>query len=133
LTHGLQANQILALDDPGVEIHAMHKAAAARITLRTTEQLDELAQTITPMSYQVRDWATLGFCDGLLGVEDADSPTETDIQAANRAITTAIENARLGPVDLSNRLNSPAAIRTRHASRRVREVIARQWESKDLP
>ena len=31
--HGLlQANQILALDDPGVEIHAMHQAAAARIT-----------------------------------------------------------------------------------------------------
>jgi biotin-independent malonate decarboxylase gamma subunit len=32
LAHGLQANQIVALNDPGVEIHAMHKAAAARIT-----------------------------------------------------------------------------------------------------
>ena len=66
LTHGLQANQILALDDPGVEIHAMHKAAAARITLRTVDELDELAKTIVPMSYHVEDWATLGFCDGLL-------------------------------------------------------------------
>ena len=75
LTHGLQANQILALDDPGVEIHAMHKAAAARITLRTVDELDELAKTIVPMSYDVQDWAKLGFCDGLLTVANADDPT----------------------------------------------------------
>jgi malonate decarboxylase beta subunit len=129
LTHGFQANQVLALNDPGVEVHAMHKAAAARITLRTTEQLDALAETITPMSYQVKDWATLGFCDGLLDVENADRPTATDIAAANRAIATAIQNARLGPTDLSNRLDSPGAIKNRHASRRVREVIARQWDA----
>jgi malonate decarboxylase gamma subunit len=30
LTHGYQANRILALDDDGVIIHAMHKEAAAR-------------------------------------------------------------------------------------------------------
>jgi malonate decarboxylase beta subunit len=129
LTHGFQASQIFALDDPGVEIHAMHKAAAARITLRTAEQLDALAQTITPMSYQVKDWATLGFCDGLLNVEDADNPTENDIDSVSRAISTAIEDTRLGPTDLSNRLDSLGAIKTRHASRRVREVIAQQWQA----
>ena len=32
LTHGYQANRILAFDDAGVMIHAMHKAAAARHT-----------------------------------------------------------------------------------------------------
>jgi malonate decarboxylase beta subunit len=128
LTHGLQANQILALNDAGVEIHAMHKEAAARITLRTPAQLDALAQTITPMSYQVKDWATLGFCDGLLDVENADSPTEIDVDSVSRAIKAAIENARLGPRDLSNRLDSPGAIKTRQASRRVREVITQQWE-----
>ena len=32
LAHGYQANRILALDDPGVSVHAMSKQAAARIT-----------------------------------------------------------------------------------------------------
>ena len=54
----------------------MHKAAAARITLRTVDELDELAKTIVPMSYDVEDWAKLGFCDGLLKVDDADAPTQ---------------------------------------------------------
>lgn len=128
LTHGLQASQILALDDPGVEIHAMHEAAAARITMRTVEELNELAKTVLPMSYDVRDWAKLGMCDGLLDVENADSPTESDVAAVRDQITAAIGRARSGPVDLSNRLDSDAAIQTRHASRAVRELLGTQWQ-----
>ena len=127
LTHGLQANQILALDDPGVEIHAMHKAAAARITRRTVEELDELAKTIAPMSYNVEDWAKLGFCDGLLKVESGDTPTPNDIHTVNAAIFDAVERARSGPADLSNRLDSAAARTTRGASRKVRDLLAGQW------
>ena len=127
LTHGLQANQILALDDPGVEIHAMHKAAAARITRRTVEELDELAKTITPMSYNVEDWAKLGFCDGLLKVESGDTPTPNDIKTVSAAIVDAVERARSGPADLSNRLDSAAARTTRGASRKVRDLLAGQW------
>ncbi|MDT7761295.1 MAG: malonate decarboxylase beta subunit, partial [Mycobacterium sp.] len=127
LTHGLQANQILALDDAGVEIHAMHKAAAARITLRTVDELDELAKTIVPMSYNVEDWAKLGFCDGLLKVENADTPTPHDVETVGTAITGAVHRARSGPVDLSTRLDSDAAVTTRHASRAVRDLLAQQW------
>ena len=129
LTHGLQANQILALDDPGVTIHAMHEAAAARVTLRTVDELAELAKTITPMSYRVQDWATLGFCDGLLKVADADAPTPDDVQSVGAEIAAAVQRARTGPVDLANRLDSAAAAQTRHASRRVREALARQWNT----
>jgi biotin-independent malonate decarboxylase beta subunit/biotin-independent malonate decarboxylase gamma subunit len=127
LTHGLQANQILALDDPHVEIHAMHQAAAARITMRTIDELNELAKTILPMSYRVEDWAKLGFCDGLLSVENADTPTPSDVDKATTAIADAVDRARRGPTDLSNRLDSEAAVTIRHASRAVRELLARQW------
>jgi len=127
LTHGLQADQILALDDPGVEIHAMHKAAAARITLRTVDELDELAKTIVPMSYRVEDWAKLGFCDGLLNVANADDPTPDDVCSVRAAIADAVQRSRSGSVDLSNRLDSETAVTTRHASRAVRELLARQW------
>ena len=127
LTHGLQANQILALDDSGVEIHAMHKEAAARITLRSVDELDELAKTITPMSYHVEDWATLGFCDGLLNVVNADDPTPADVDSVSAAIADAVHRARRGPRDLANRLDSASAVATRSASRRVRELLAEQW------
>jgi malonate decarboxylase beta subunit len=127
LTHGLQASQILALDDAGVEIHAMHRQAAARITLRTVEQLDELAKTIPPLSYHVRDWATLGFCDGLLAVQNAETPTPQDVEVVAHAIGVAVQRARGGPRDLSNRLDSQHARTTRKASRAVREMLTQQW------
>jgi biotin-independent malonate decarboxylase beta subunit/biotin-independent malonate decarboxylase gamma subunit len=131
LAHGLQAQQILALDDPGVQIHAMHKAAAARITLRTVAELEELAATILPLSYNVRDWAQLGFCDGLLAVSDADAPTADDIAAARDALRAAISAARAGPRDLSNRLDSPGAIQNRKASRTIRDTLAAQWHGSE--
>jgi biotin-independent malonate decarboxylase gamma subunit len=128
LAHGYQANQILALNDPGVLIHAMHKPAAARVTRRTVDELDELARRVPPLSYDVRDWADLGLCDELLDVENAADPTGGDVRKAKDALTTAIGRARRGPRDLSNRLTSPGARRTRAASRRVHDAFAAQWQ-----
>jgi biotin-independent malonate decarboxylase beta subunit/biotin-independent malonate decarboxylase gamma subunit len=127
LTHGLQAQQILALDDPDVEIHAMHKAAAARITLRTVGELDELAKMVVPLSYNVRDWAQLGLCEGLLPVADANTPTPQDIGAVRQAVDAAIAAARSGPRDLSNRLDSTGALTNRKASRAIRDAMSAQW------
>ena len=127
LAHGLQANQILALDDDKVEIHAMHKPAAARVTLRTVAELDELAKTVTPLSYAVRDWATLGQCDGLLDVTNADHPTDADVGLVRNAVRDAIARARSGPRDLTNRLQSSEAKRARQASLEVRRRLTEQW------
>jgi biotin-independent malonate decarboxylase gamma subunit len=123
LAHGLQASQILALDDDGVEIQAIHKPAAARITLRTIAELDELAKTVTPLSFDVRTWATLGYCDGLLKVSHPDQPTRADADLVRAALRDAVTRARLGPRDLTNRLESPA----RQASVRVRQRLTGQW------
>lgn len=129
LTHGLQAQQILALNDPGVEIHAMHKQAAARITRRTVDELEQLAATILPLSYHVTDWAQLGFCDGLLNVENADHPTPRDVEAVRAALAESVDKARSGPLDLSNRLDSKAAAVARRGSRAVRDHLAAQWNT----
>ena len=127
LAHGLQANQILALDDDKVEIHAMHKAAAARVTLRTVAELDELAKTVAPLSYAVGAWATLGYCDGLLAVSNADQPTTADVGLVRDALGDAVARARSGPRDLTNRLQSPEAKRARKASLEVRRRLTEQW------
>src|ERR1700684_1515513 len=46
LMHGYQANRILAFDDDGVMIHAMDNEAAARITRRSVENLEQLGKTV---------------------------------------------------------------------------------------
>jgi len=113
LTHGYQANRILAFDDDGVMIHAMHKAAAARVTLRSVEELEKLAKKIVPMSYDIRDYAKLGLLYKLLHVEDPEKPSAEDIRNVQNELVGAIADARSGPVDLRNRLESKGARETR--------------------
>jgi biotin-independent malonate decarboxylase gamma subunit len=127
LAHGLQASEVLALDDDQIEIQAIHKPAAARITLRTIAELDELAKIVTPLSFDVRVWATLGYCDGLLKVSHPDQPTSADADLARGALRHAVTRARLGPRDLTNRLQSAQAQHARRASLQVRQRLTEQW------
>jgi malonate decarboxylase beta subunit len=127
LAHGLQANQILALDDPAVEIHAMHKPAAARITRRSIAELDDLATTIPPLSYNVRDWATLGLCSGLLQVSDADAPSAEDVARIRSQLEQAIDRARQDDRTLAHRWSVEASGENRAATRRVWTAMNGQW------
>jgi biotin-independent malonate decarboxylase beta subunit/biotin-independent malonate decarboxylase gamma subunit len=127
LAHGLQANEILALNDPAVEIHAMHKPAAARITRRSVAELDALAATIPPLSYDVRDWATLGLCNGLLVVDDADNPSADDVTAVREQLRDAVGRARLGDRSLAKRWSTEMSSQNRAATRRVWQAMTEQW------
>ncbi|MFH3934808.1 biotin-independent malonate decarboxylase subunit gamma, partial [Acinetobacter nosocomialis] len=60
LAHGYQANRIIALKDSGVMVHAMGKESAARVTLRSVDELEQLASSIPPMAYDIESYATLG-------------------------------------------------------------------------
>jgi malonate decarboxylase gamma subunit len=128
LAHGYQANRILALDSPGVLVHAMSKQAAARVTRRTVEALDELGERIVPMAYDVRSFARLGLVDRLIAGVNADAPREADLEQVRGELAAAIGAARQGPRDLSLRLASAAARATRAASIAVRRRLAEQWD-----
>jgi malonate decarboxylase gamma subunit len=128
LMHGYQANRILAFDDDGVMIHAMHKAAAARVTLRSVAELEELAKKIAPMSYDIRDYAKLGLLYKLLHVENPEKPSAEDIRNVQNELIGAIADARSGPVDLRNRLESKGAQEMRKASLLVRSKLEAQWQ-----
>lgn len=109
LTHGYQANRILAFDDADVIIHAMHREAAARITLRTVTELDILGRKIAPLSYDIHDYAKLGLLHKLLHVQDPDNPSKTTVSQVRQELIDAIADARAGTGDLSNRLTSEGA------------------------
>jgi malonate decarboxylase gamma subunit len=130
LTHGYQANRILAFDDDGVMIHAMHKEAAARITRRSVENLEKLGKTIAPLSYDIRDYAKLGLLHKLLHVENPENPSEQETQNVRKELIAAIEDARNSPVDLRSRLESKEAREMRKASILARTTLEAQWLEK---
>jgi malonate decarboxylase gamma subunit len=130
LAHGYQANRIIALDAPGTMVHAMGKEAAARVTRRTVEALDELAEKITPMSYSMTSFAKLGLLDALIEGVDADAPTAAQIERVRGVLAEAVQSARADTSrGLARRLESDAAKRTRAASIEVRRRLAEQWDA----
>jgi malonate decarboxylase gamma subunit len=130
LMHGYQANRILAFDDDGVMIHAMHKEAAARVTQRSVTELEKLGKKIVPMSYDIRDYAKLGLLYKLLHVENPEKPSEQEIRNVKGELVEAIADARSGPVDLRNRLESKGALEMRKGSLLVRSKLEAQWVEK---
>lgn len=129
LTHGYQANRILALDSPAVLVHAMSKQAAARVTRRTVEELEKLGECVAPMAYDVRSYAKLGLLHRLIGGVDAASPGPDDLERVRHELIAAVADARAGARDLSTRLTSAAALQGRAASIAVRRRLAEQWDA----
>jgi malonate decarboxylase gamma subunit len=127
LTHGYQANRLIAFADKEVLIHAMHKEPAARITRRTVAQLEALAKTVTPLSYDVEDYAKLGLLYQLLHIKNPEAPSPEEISLVRDTISAAIADARQGPFDLRTRFESEAALTARKASRQIRARLEQQW------
>ncbi|MGH8782374.1 biotin-independent malonate decarboxylase subunit gamma [Paraburkholderia sp.] len=129
LAHGYQANRIVALDAPGTMVHAMGKEAAARVTRRSVEALDELGETIVPMSYTMASFAKLGLLDVLIDGVDADAPNDAQIDRVRQVLIDSVASARAGTRDLSHRLQSENAKKTRAASIEVRRRLTEQWDA----
>jgi malonate decarboxylase gamma subunit len=124
LAHGYQANRIIALNDSGIMVHAMGKAAAARVTMRSVDDLERLAADVAPMAYDIASYATLGLLWRLLDVGSADQPSNADVVSVRHTLTAALDNIRSHPtVDLRSRLGGP----NRQASSLVREKLLAQW------
>lgn len=128
LTHGYQANRIIALDDPGVLVHAMSKQSAARVTKRTIEELDEAAKKVPGIAYDIKSYSTLGALEDLVGEINADSPESEDIKIIKDKLIKAIEVTRTSGIrDLSNRRTSQQASIGRAATIKVYNRLQEEW------
>ncbi|MCF4996162.1 biotin-independent malonate decarboxylase subunit gamma [Pseudomonas syringae] len=123
LAHGYQANRLIALRDPGVMVHAMGKASAARVTLRSVEELEKLAASVPPMAYDIDSYASLGLLWETLSVEQIEQPTAQDVVRVSECLGLAISDVQASSRDLSSRLGAS----NRAASSRVRELLRAQW------
>ncbi|MDX6042119.1 biotin-independent malonate decarboxylase subunit gamma [Scandinavium lactucae] len=122
LAHGYQANRLIAFNDQGVLVHAMGKASAARITLRSVDALEKLAATIPPMAYDVSNYATLGLLSDLLNISNPDAPTDADLAQVLIILQQSVRDARQDP-GLKNRLGAE----NRRSSTLVRERMRASW------
>ncbi len=127
VSHGLLANRVLALDDAGVMIHAMHPQAAARIMHTSVESLERASRSIAPLSYDIGEYAKLGLLHRLLQVEEPENPSAAAVQGVKEELAAAVREARQGPLDLSDRWLSPQARQSRSAELMVRAALAAQW------
>lgn len=126
LAHGYQANRLIALDDPKVMVHAMGKASAARITLRTVDALEALAANVPPMAYDIRSYASLGLLWRVLEAARPDAPGADDLALVRLALEEAVTDIRAsGRTDLAGRMEGEH----RAASRSVRQLLEAQWHA----
>ena len=124
LAHGYQANRLIALNDAGVMVHAMGKAAAARVTLRSVEDLERLAADVPPMAYDITSLASLGLLWKLLDVGSAEQPGNADLARVRQSLEAAVRDILADETrDLHGRLGGV----NRQASSRVREKLLAQW------
>ncbi|NBA98457.1 biotin-independent malonate decarboxylase subunit gamma [Pseudomonas sp. R5(2019)] len=123
LAHGYQANRLIALRDDGVMVHAMGKASAARVTLRSVEELEALAASVPPMAYDIDSYASLGLLWQTVQVDNAEQPSASDLGRIHECLIGAVKDVEAGGRDLSGRLGASH----RAASSKVRELLRAQW------
>jgi malonate decarboxylase beta subunit len=126
LAHGLQASEILALDDADVEIHVMSEASVSRVTRRSLWEVAALAQIAPSTARDVHSFAGLGGISRLLIVNDADEPSTESVEEVRSEILQAIQRARTDAKSPRARLDSPAA-QSRTMSPEVRTILESQW------
>jgi malonate decarboxylase beta subunit len=127
LAHGLQASEILALDDASVEIHVMSEASVSRVTRRSLREVAALAQIAPSTARDVHSFASLGGISRLLKVNDANEFSMQSIEEVRDEILQAIQRARADAKTPRSRLDSPAGHASRTMSREVRRMLESQW------
>ncbi|PGT84377.1 biotin-independent malonate decarboxylase subunit beta [Bacillus sp. AFS040349] len=128
LSHGMQANRLIALRDDGVNIHVMSKQSAARVTQRSLEELEEATKKVPAMAYDIQSFEKLGALFSLVDGVEADSPGLEDRTIICKEIEKALEDILVEDSnDLSIRLKTSFALTGRAASIKVRQKLEQQW------
>jgi malonate decarboxylase beta subunit len=129
LAHGLQAGRILALDSDQVEVHVMSRASVARVTCRTVEEVKQLEHQVPATARDVHSFASLGGIDKFISCRSVEYPDPSEIELLRQELWNSFEELRRVPSEPVDRLEHPAAINGRMATRFVREKLRTQWDS----
>ena len=129
LAHGLQANWIAALRDPGIEVHVMSESSVARVTRSSREEITRIAGLIPATARDIERFATLGAIDRLFDVADPNEPTLAEIAEILEVLVGALVVPAIATRTPRNRLDSDAARTTRRLSIDVRARLRAAWNA----
>ncbi|MFB4159253.1 biotin-independent malonate decarboxylase subunit beta [Geomicrobium sp. JSM 1781026] len=129
LSHGLQADRIVAFDDPYVQVHVMSKQSAAKVTRRSLSELERFTKDVPAMAYDIQSFHSLGATDSLINSINFDQPSEKDAEQVKDQLLhqlQSIKNEQKHHLS-HHRLRNERAKQTRAASIIIREEMAKQW------
>lgn len=109
LAHGLQSNRLIALANSAINVQAMSKASAVRVTLRTIEQIDKAAEKVPSIAYDIYSFQKLGALYDLLEGIDGDNPTADNVSYMLSKITQVIDTLN-DDRDFRFRYTNPQAV-----------------------
>lgn len=128
LAHGLQGSYMISLDDETVTVHAMSKKSAARITKRSIEDMDQAADSVPAIAYDIHSFNCLGALNELVKFCDHDHPSEEDAEVMKQKIMEGIRFSRENGNALDSRLRTENAGVYRRLSIEVRRKMEEEWE-----
>lgn len=130
LAHGLQASYMISLDDETITVHAMSKQSAARITKRSIADMEQAADRVPAIAYDIHSFFCLGAVNRLLKLEDHDHPSKNDVRVLKDAVLDGIRFSLEHGCSLDYRLETDSARNDRKLSINVRRRMAEEWEAK---
>jgi biotin-independent malonate decarboxylase gamma subunit len=128
LAHGLQANWIAALRDPGIEVHVMSEPSVARVTRMTREEITRIAAIVPATARDIERFASLGAVDRLFDVADPENPSMAELALVCSALGSALDDPQVAQRTPRSRLDAPEARVTRALSRDVRARLRAAWD-----
>lgn len=129
LAHGLQGSYMLSLDDETITVHAMSKKSAARITKRSIEDMDDAADKVAAIAYDIHSFYRLGAVNKLLRFADHDHPTVADVDAVKQELAVGAVASRSWENRLHYRLETEDGEDYRRLSIKVRSMMQEEWNA----
>lgn len=124
LTHGYQSSVLIGINDPKINIQAMSKESAARVTKRSIKEIEEAAKVVPAIAYDIQSFNKLGALEELIEGVDGENPADKDVAKVSESLKKALSKANN---KVSNRLENPNSKEGRKMSLLVRQKIAEQW------
>ncbi len=127
LAHGLQGNQILALNSPEIIVNAMSRKSSAMFTNQSDNTFNQLALKIPGIAYDISSFNLLGALDKLIEVDDPAQPSLDDINHVKKELINAVDRSKESNNSIRHRFNTALAHKHRRLTIKTRETMFNHW------
>lgn len=130
LSHGYQANRIIAFDDPKVFVHVMEKDCYAKSLKKDIEYVDKMSKKVLGISYDIKSYGKLGSLSNIIKGINVDDPADEEVEKVKEIIKVNIDDIRnSSSTELGAGVRSKSVQNGRYASIEVVKMLQKEWKS----